>query len=223
MNGVKDILSLIGITTASSIIITIILSVFGKALMQTLLNQYLELKKVQLGKDLEQYKQELNIKTEIQKVEMSKILESFKGELNLLNSKNIKLHEKQLSVIAELYKKLVKTHFEFTTMTAMLKPVLKDIEVEERERINEAGKAFNEYTQFYMENKVFFSKDTATLLDKLRDTWRNSFYDYSQKWGDHQTDYENTKRASEVVRNEIPKVLEKLEDEFRTLLTVVIN
>jgi hypothetical protein len=109
-------------------------------------------------------------------------------------------------------------------MTALMKPIIQDADKEENDRIENAGKSYNDFLQCYLDNKIFFSKDTCILLDSLREKYFDSYWDYTitHRIGskDFNFNYEHAKKASETVRTQIPPVLENLEVEFRKLLGV---
>jgi hypothetical protein len=166
----------------------------------------------------------LNIETQQHRLQLDKILEKHRSELNLLNAKNSRLHDKQLIIIAELYKRIVVMERYFKEMTAWMKPVISDIKKEEYERISKAGQSFNDYLSYYSENRIFFSEETTGYLDKLRDHFWETHWDYTFKErtgvDDYKINRENLDNATKLVTEKIPEVLKQLDKAFRQLLTV---
>jgi len=219
-----DFFTQLGLTTAGQILLLIVIGFFGKQLIQYFFSETIELKKTELNKDIEAYKQSLNTQTEQHRLELNKILETHRSELNLLNAKNSRLHDRQLQIIAELYKRIVIMERAFREMTAWMKPIIADAEKEEQERIEKAGTAFNDYFSYYTENKVFFSEETSGHLDKLREHFWESHWDYTFKLrtgiNEYKINKEHFDNAAKTVTEKIPEVLKQLDKNFRQLLTV---
>jgi len=219
-----DFFTQLGLSTAGQILLLIVVGFFGKQLIQYFFSTTVELKKVEFSKDIEKYKQELISQTEQHRIELDKILETHRSSLNLLNAKNSRLHDKQLQIITELYKRIVVMERAFREMTSLFKKVYSDMEKEEQERVKCAEDSYNEYLIFYTENKIFFSEETSEFLDILRkQIWESNWdYTYKQRMGsdDRKTNWERFENAGKIISEKVPEVLKQLERNFRQLLTV---
>jgi hypothetical protein len=109
-------------------------------------------------------------------------------------------------------------------MTALLKSVENDFEVEEMERIRKSGESFNDFLAYYSNKKIFFSEKTATLLDKLTAGYHGSLWDYTSgiKVNRRESDVaiNDAKDVAEKIQNEIPAILKLIITDFRELLGV---
>jgi len=145
-------------------------------------------------------------------------------EITLTVARTTKLYEDRLSILRDIYKKMVTLDREMNVMTMPFKEVRQDAEKEENERIENAGKAYNDFLLCYTENKVFLTKKLDSHLEKLRQSYFDSYWDYTsgRRFGgmDFKFSYEQAKAASDKVRNQIPPILTEIEVEFRKLLGV---
>lgn len=214
----------LGINTGGSVLLLIVIGFFGKQLITYFFSENIELKKMELNKDLEKHKQGLLSQTEQYKLSLNMALESHRSELTLLNTKYSRIHEKQLTIMAELYKYIVEVDQTFRAMTATVKEIYENAEKEEQERVQAAIQAYNTYLIYLSHNKIFFSEKIVALLDSLRDKYLDSYHDYTfpKRFGidDVDTKIEHFKSALNTVREQIPEVLKQLEIEFRELLSV---
>lgn len=170
---------------------------------------------------LETYKTELSHKTREFQLSLDSKMELYKSELNLNNYKSTQVYERQLNVIIELHKKLVKLNREMQEMTSLLKLVAKDAEKEEWERIDKTGKSYNDFMHFYQDNIIFIPAETVTKINSIRNDYWSSFseYTFGPKYGiKSEYTYEKSKAASERVEKEIQPALEQLIKDFRKLI-----
>lgn len=179
---------------------------------------------LELNQKADNYRLELNKQLEAHKLGLDKQLETHKAELNILHAKQDKLQIKRLEVMSELYKRIVNLDMRMQEMTAFMKQVFKDAEEEENERVKNAGDAYNDFFLYYMEHKIFFSKDVSEALADLRDKYYSSYMDYTFKYrfgiNNFEINRENFDKASETVKELIPPIKEKIEAEFRNLAGV---
>ena len=177
-----------------------------------------------INRNFKAYEIELKTKANNYRLELDKNLESHKSELNILYNKASRLHEERLRILSKLYKKIVILDRTMQEMTAFMKQVFEDAEKEEKERIKQAGYAYDDFFTFYIENKIFFSKKLTELLDQLRDKYFDSYMDYTFRhrysFTDFKFNHEQSKKASETVREHIPPIKEEIEIEFRDLIGV---
>ncbi|WP_298537031.1 hypothetical protein [uncultured Algibacter sp.] len=182
-----------------------------------------------LNKDLEKFKTELEAQNQIAKLNFDKEMESYKSDLNLLSSRQSLLHEKRSEIILELYQKLVSLHNSMLDMTARMRNVTgKDqatIQKEELERITKTGELGNDFFNYYQTNKIFFTANICELIEEIQNGLRESHSDYSFKhlWGlpHSEMTHDMAIKANEKVKDEIPKLMSKLENEFRKSIGVI--
>lgn len=181
---------------------------------------------------LEKYKHELDIATRLHQSTLDSSLERFKGEIALHLTKQTSLHERHLKIIDKMYKKLVELDSAMRDMTATMKFVFEDFEKEDAKRIERSQNAFNEYVNYFLLNKLYFTEDVCILLEKIATDYRSANWDYFEPQrlstftgGKPSADgYKEAVRiargASEKVATEIPKTLKLLEIEFKRLLGI---
>jgi len=166
-----------------------------------------------LDKRLKAYEKELDNKQAL-----------LEKEINLTIAKTTKLFESRLSILQDIYKKLVTLDREMNVMTMTFKEIKEDPEKEENERIANAGNAYNDYLLSFTENKIFLTKSLDEKLEQIRQSYFDSYWDYTsgKRFGgmDFKFTYENAVAASHKVRNLIPPILKEIENEFRKLLGV---
>ncbi len=113
---------------------------------------------------------------------------------------------------------------EMNVMTMPFKEIREDGDKEENQRIESAGKAYNEFLLGYVENRIFLTKKLDGQLEKLRQSYFESYWDYTsvKRFGgtDFEFNFKQARAASDKVKNHIPPILEEIEKEFRNLLGV---
>ncbi len=213
-----EILKMFGFFTIGTSIIVSTIAFLGKKI----LDQFLK-------RDLEKFKNQLIVENEKAKLEFEKQVENYKATLNLFNSKQIKLYSKQASIIETLYKYLTDVHWKMLDMTALFRNVTgKDdqtISAEELDKVQVTAEAGNLFFEFYRNNKIYFSQETCELIESIQNQLRETHSDYSFKYvyglPPSEMTYEMAKKANEKVREDIPKLLTKLENDFRECLGVI--
>lgn len=183
-------------------------------------------------KNLEKYKQELDFKIRSYQLTLDRDLEKYKSNLNLHLSLQTTLHDKRLTIIDEMYKMLVTLDSGMRNMTGM-HFVYEDAEKENQERVDIAQKAFTEYNNYFLYNKLYFNKDISDLLENVRKEYYSANLDFFEPnrlksfTGGRPTPegykkaVETSQAASQRIRNDIPRILEQLEEQFRKLLGVI--
>lgn len=186
-------------------------------LLQTTINLF-------LNKKFESYKVELQTKSQEYKLGLDIALEEHKSTLNLSNLKQGKLHDLRMSIISDLYQKLVVLNRNMLEMTAPIKLVKGNAEDEETERLRTTANSFNEFAKFYQEKKIYFSADTCIKIDKLQEEFFKIFNEYlfdrNFQLPFTKERYEELKKLSERTRTEVQEILTNIELDFRTLLGV---
>ena len=214
----EEILKFAGIYSGITIAITTLIGFLGKKIIDQILKR-----------DLEKFKTELATENQKAKIKFDKEIESYRAELNLLNTKQSLLHTNRTEIINELYQKLVDLHHSMLDMTALMREVTgKDNETlkkEEFERISNTSNIGNEFFKFYERHKIYFTEETCTLIEEIQSGFKESHTDYSFRhlWGLPPTEmtYEMAKNANTKVKDEIPKLMNKLENEFRKSIGVI--
>ncbi|WP_347156432.1 hypothetical protein [Pontibacter chitinilyticus] len=197
------------------------IGVFGLAMwfIQNLLSKSADRK-------FESYKTELDHKSREFQLDLDARLEQQKYELTLHNFKATQVYEKQLSVIDELYKKLILLNSDMQEMTAALQLVIEDPEKEEQERIKKAGTAYEAFLQFYTQNKLYIPKTAIAKIENVRNDFFDSYWDYTFRRGAAPGEaftYERAKAAGVRIKENIQPAINQLEDEFRQLLGVDVK
>lgn len=195
-----------------------------------------EITKHKLSNDLELTKNKLAQEGIRLTKDLDREIEAYKNQLEVLRLQNqiqfSKLHEKRFEVVDAIYKKLVRLHLAMGWYTSLIKPRYENPDEEAKQEVIEVNDAFKDYRSYFLNNKLYFDKNINSLLEKLMKDYWDNLYDYEsvarmKSYGaTHQEmkgDYEKAKKAGENIRNEIPKILEKLEEEFQILLGVIEN
>lgn len=214
----NEILKVFGFFTIGSSIIVSAIIFLGKKII----DQFLK-------RDLEKFKNQLIVENEKAKLEFEKQVENYKATLNLFNSKQIKLYSKQATIIEYLYKYLIDVHWKMLDMTAFLRNVTgKDdqtITNEELGRVQLTAEAGNKFFGYYRNHKIYFNSETCNLIESIQNQLKELHSDYSFKYfyglPPSEMTYNMAKKANEKVREDIPRLLTKLEDDFRVSLGVI--
>jgi hypothetical protein len=174
------------------------------------------------------YEKELDIKSKEFQATLDADLQTHKAKLDKEHTKFQKLHEKRLEVIMELYKAIVKLDIALQLLTAIVKPIPNgtDLKEMEQEQMKNASDAYQEFQRFYLDNKIFFNSETCIIIDKLKNTYWEGFWQGTIRQRlppapTFQQTIDEARKASETVTEHIPPIKEKLEIEFRKLLGVI--
>jgi len=180
-----------------------------------------------LKKKFAAYEKELDNKSKEFELDLNQKIETHRYELEIIKLKDSNVYSKQVDIIETLYDKISTLQSKLLEMTALVKFEREDFEAEEKERIEESGKAYNEFLIYYRTNKIYFKKETTLLLDKLVANSYDTIDDYTfwRRWGMKGSDiaFEKIKNASDRMREDIPDILTKIEDDFRELIGVKYN
>lgn len=188
----------------------------------------------------ENIKSEFNIKLEEQKIKLNEGLalkiETIKSELSKNNiTHQIQfsyLHQERAKIIITLYHKLVELQSAMVDWTSFIHIVQEDAEKEAKERADRANKAFTEFRDFYLNNKLFFQRTFCETLDKVTEEYWSKSWDYGYKEGQiksgivsgdfYKNYYTEMSTIRDEVKKEIPKKIAEIEDKFREMLNVEI-
>ncbi|WP_203257660.1 hypothetical protein [Hyunsoonleella ulvae] len=210
-------------TNGPGVLIILAVLLFGKKLIEYFFSETIELKKTELNQELESHKNKL--------AQQNKDFQhSLDLKLNEFNIQFSKLHQDRAEVVKDLYYKIIELQSAMTIFTRRIHPIVEDAEKEKQERIERVNKGLSNFVNFYMPNRIYFDKELAEKLDKLSNEYRSKGWDYaymsrylseSGMTKELYEEYSNkTKEISELVKDEFPKVISELEDEFRMLLGV---
>lgn len=213
-----ELLKYLGIYTVGSAFVISILGYLAKKIIEQVLN-----------KDLEKFKNQLIADNEKAKLTFEKEIESYRADLNLVYSKQLQLYSKKTEIIESLYHKLVDLNDAMLDMTQSFRNVTsndeKTIQDEELQRVNDAATSGNEFFKYYSSNKIYFQIDTCELIENLQKQFRDTHSDYSFRhtfgMPPSEMTFEMAKKASDRVRKDIPKLMVKLENDFRETLGVI--
>lgn len=180
-----------------------------------------------MAKRLEAYKTELNLKSNEYQLKLDKDLKEYESKLNLFINKNNLLHQKRLDILSKLYKKLVSLNLTMFELTRFVKFVYagEDGDKSENERIMKAGLAYNNFSEYFDNNKIYFSTEICDLIVKLKKEFWDSYNDYTfkSKFGlpPSKMTYQQAKDAARKIDEDVPEILELIEKEFRIIVGVI--
>ena len=129
-----------------------------------------------------------------------------------------KLHEKRAEVVAKTYGLLQDLYYYFRkyTSTASLPG-----ESQENKRQN-ATDAFNSFIDYYIPNKLFLSMLAVEKIDEINKIFKEEFSKFSlfveNEMAGEENKLEIWNKIDTKVSQEIPIILNELENEFRRLL-----
>lgn len=171
--------------------------------------------KVELNKDLENYKQKFLLDTE-----------KFKADLNIISIEhNIsfsKLQEERAVVIKITYIKLIDLQNKLFNLTTMFQS---SEWVNDVERDNDAKKSLDEFKDYFSINRIFLTKDVCDkILNIITKSW-DVIVEMSLTKDDAKLEYNGGKifiqqwrELNKKVTNDINLAANELEDNFRKLL-----
>jgi uncharacterized protein YoxC len=214
----SELLKYFGLYSIGTAFIVSVIGFLAKKIIEQLLN-----------KDLEKFKNQLKSENEIAKLKFEKEIESYRADLNLIYSKQLQLYSKKSEIIETLYHKLVDLNDAMLDMTQSFRNITgkdKDtVEKEEFDRVNNSAEKGNNFFKYYSTNKIYFEKDTCSLIEELQGKFKESHTDYSFRhtfgMPASEMTYEMAKKAGDRVRDEIPITMNRLENDFRRTLGVL--
>lgn len=191
------------------------------------LTKLTEVVKKDFNEKIEDYKsklsEELTLKIEPLKSELAKNNITHQIQFSFL-------HQERAKVILELYKKLIELHSAMVDWTSFLHPVIEDGEKEDQERTKRANIALHDFKNFYLVNRLFFSKSFCTYIDEVfREYWEKGWdFGYKQERiksgqldGDFFKEYSHDmSNISKELKENLPIRISEIEDKFRQILNV---
>ena len=167
-----------------------------------------------IARDTKRFESEL-------KAQADATVERLKNELQLKTIEHqvrfSRLHEKSAETIAETYSLLRSYLHAVADYVKVLEMAGEKSKAERREAVNTALKEFRDY---FVKRQIFLPKETAKRIRELDDKLFKSAQHFAMNIEGKETtaSSEDWMKAFSSVNEEIPPVLELLEDEFRGLL-----
>ncbi|WP_282088254.1 hypothetical protein [Aquimarina algiphila] len=179
-----------------------------------------------INKDLEKYKANLQEESHSYRLSFEKQIENFKSELSILSNRQFRLDEKRALVIEELYHNMVNLNTHLINLTALFKEGSSPeaIDEEDQKQANKTAELANKFVEHFDRNKIYFTAGTCKMVEILIQDSKSAFFDYtfSMKYGRSYSPESGRKKhsAAKKVRDDIPKSLNAIEEEFRLLTGV---
>jgi len=114
--------------------------------------------------------------------------------------------------------------------TNFMHPIIEDAEKENQERTRRANVAIIEFKNFYLSNKLFFSKTFCNYIDEVfKEYWDKGWeFGYGQervKSGELTAEYfkyysEQRAKISQELKENLPLKIYEIEEKFRKILNV---
>ncbi len=165
-----------------------------------------------LSRDLEAYKAKLL-------AEHSQEIEHLKADIRAAafesETRFVRLHDKRVKIIAELYKLLARTAVAFESWMAPLSFGTETME----EKARSATDAANAFFAFFDENQIYLDVALCDLILRLRDAFRRAWADFGAGF--------NTPKGRQWVevwqkfQSEIPPLRTEIEGRVRVMLGVI--
>ncbi|WP_131537884.1 hypothetical protein [Pedobacter nototheniae] len=187
-----------------------------------------------LGKEIEVIKKDLAQENIAFTHALAQDLEAHKAKLDSIKQEAqvqfSHLHLERAGVIRDLYAQLVELHSAMVDYTRTFHMIYSDAEKEEAARIDRFNKAFNDFKNFYLPKKLYFSKESTAQLDEILEKYWSEAYDFDSNQcflkmergssEGYKINLDRLNAISERVVKEFPSIISKIEDDFRKTLGV---
>lgn len=194
---------------------------------RTQLTQLEEDVKKEFNEKLEDYKIKLN-------EELTLKIEPLKSDLaknNILYQIQYShLHQERAKVTLNIYQKLQELHSSMVDWTTSLQPIIEDAEKESEERRNRVNNAISDFRDYYILNKLFFSKGFCNYIDEIFKEywdkgWEFGWNEDRLKSRDLPAGYieeysKEMMKISKEIRAKLPEKIIEIEDQCRKILGV---
>lgn len=178
---------------------------------QAELDKELENHKIELEKDLENYKSELEAK----KLELQERL-TFQIECNKIKLEP--LQAERLTAIKDVYAELTKLYGNVKGYTALFRPANGKSKEEQIEDIDNSLKNLSEC---WISRKLFFPKEMADLIDSfIRECYSKASLTSLIGTSQGKEAWKEQEKIDKYVTEDMPKVLNAIEDKFRKILGI---
>ena len=154
-------------------------------------------------------------------------IEKYKAELEQQNFEHRErfstIHQRRAEVIANLYGKIARTK----SVTADLVGIFQQGGQSLLQKKEKASEVYNDMASYFYENRLFLPKTTAERAENLINTLKEILieFDASQMGNDeYKPDPSGLwKQSYQKLRDEVPPILEELEEEFKEILGFIEN
>jgi hypothetical protein len=166
--------------------------------------------------DLERFKTALkgSHEKEIERLRSDLRMVAFEREIRF-----VKLHEKRLDIIAELYRRLSAANIAMSKLVSPMQFGGKEAEKQNHDRAADACQQFRDY---YLQHRIYFDVGLCEHLDGLdAKFWQIFIHYYMYDSDDQEVARERRKTQLEAwdqASEEVPPMLREIERSFRTLL-----
>ncbi|WP_074554387.1 hypothetical protein [Bacillus cereus] len=187
-----------------------------------------------LSKQSEEHKALLNQQTQNYKSILDQQTEHHKAELQKMNNKHqitfSKLHIDRAETIKDLYVKLVHLHERSLALLGSKGRINHSIDrsidsVEMRKLVLRAQEVYLDFIVYYRPNKIYFSEDICKLFESIivhMEMTLTMLLGYNPELIEEMEGWEEEEgKIADRILNEIPKLKNALELEFRKLLGVI--
>lgn len=199
---------------ASATISTLLVTALGWATKSVISERLKNAIKHEYDEKLATHKAELKAQSEVEIERLKSVLSisAFEHQVKFTN-----LHEKQAEIIAKTYALLKDFHAKLGDYVAIFEPV--GVKPKEKRRVITAD-SHKEFIEFYSKNQIYLSKAAVALVDKINDQSKGIFFDFLHGIENNpsSSDFQEWLELYNAVKDEIPKALNELEDEFRRML-----
>lgn len=141
-----DILKLVGITNAASLITLLVVVLFGRQLAEVLMDRAARMKQLELDKQLEAYRAKLT---------------------DIANTRQVKLttlQTRMADAIVELSGLLAELNGRLSQLTSMLGF---ESDPPKTEQLRDAGLAFRDFAHYYYVHQILLDDQTCSAVDEL--------------------------------------------------------
>jgi hypothetical protein len=165
-----------------------------------------------LSRDLERFKAELQRTHDLD-------LERFRADLRLAafehQARLAKLDEKRAEVIAELYKRLVRTQDRVKSIGSI---VAGQDGSSVQQRTELAAQESDGLREYFDENRLYFGEGTCTQIDHLLNILEDTFVDFKLAASNPKSHRERWEAAQRTMYVNVPEIRQVIEKDFRVML-----
>lgn len=228
-----EIFKIIGITAGPQILLIIVIGFWGKKIIETFFIQTIEIKKQELNKELIQYNHEIDQKSIEFKNTFEKEIELYKTSLNKLKFEFEKKYETQhlmhVEAVEKLYSGLIEIQILFKEI---LHSEFNEDFIIIEEKYNNLKNTIKALNQFFLIRRIYLPLglvnnvqiifdniwDAQLILPTIRKFYQPPSLNVTELKAEMHKEYQENNICN-YIEKELPKVIIKLEEEFRKLIT----
>jgi hypothetical protein len=199
------LLKLAGVQSVPLALAIVAVALFGTKLADALMKRTSEVYKLQLEKELTEFKARLDQTSHTDRVVFDK------------------LYEKRVEAIfrlAELFDVFR------NSMTRLTSPLGYQGDPTKEEQMEEAREAGNEFLNYYYRHQILFEESTCVLLDEVAKVHHKAYRGMSlYTYGKASPNYDPAEKwieADDVMSKEVPPLIKRMQAEFRRIIGVPI-